>query len=50
MNFISCCNPKKIVRHGEEFTVPCGKCEYCKYIRNISIAERLRLESQHTLE
>lgn len=46
MNLTSCINPREIVLNGEKRKVPCGKCEYCKYVRSLARSQRLSYEIQ----
>ena len=47
MNFCSCENPERIVLHGEERLLPCGKCDCCRYNRAYGLIKRFSLDSQH---
>lgn len=44
MHFLNCYHPVKIIRYGETHYVPCGKCDYCKHVRNQSMSKRLACE------
>lgn len=44
MHFTTCLNPQHICVHGEERVVPCGKCDYCRSVRSMSISSRFDLE------
>lgn len=46
MNFTNCLHPITVERHGVTHTVPCGKCEYCRFVRSLDIVNRFGLESQ----
>lgn len=46
MHLTNCLNPTIVVINGEERKVPCGCCEYCRFVRSMSLIERFRLESQ----
>lgn len=46
MHLINCLHPVKIERNGVIDYVPCGTCEYCRFVRNTSMSERIRLEMQ----
>ena len=44
MHLTICEHPIEIVSHGVKRKVPCGKCDYCRSIRNIGMAQRINLE------
>lgn len=44
MYFLNCYHPVRIVKYGVERFVPCGKCDYCKHVRNSSMSQRISQE------
>lgn len=44
MHLINCLNPREVVHHGHKHIVPCGVCEYCRFVRGLSMSERIRME------
>lgn len=46
MHLTNCLHPVDIKRGGDIVRVPCGKCIYCRHIRNSAMSTRLDLELQ----
>lgn len=44
MHLTNCLNPVEVIRYGEKHYVPCGKCEYCRFVRNSALSTRLKYE------
>lgn len=44
MHLTNCLHPVEIIRNGEKLHVPCGKCDYCRFVRASSMSQRLKME------
>lgn len=44
MHLFNCLHPVSIRRNGDVVYVPCGKCDYCRYVRGLSHKERITNE------
>ena len=48
MHLLNCLNPVRVYNRAKQQYqfVPCGKCDYCRYVRNAAMTTRLKLEAQ----